>query len=408
MITAINRHQYRNLRRRFPGVAIARANETPAPAAPAATPATPAAPISPASVAIGTAGASPDLAAGAPSAPGGGRVMALGNASAAFATAIVERLTAFAIGYPVPDVDDLLDFLLARVEAPLLFDYLVDPDSNVLAAIDDDGIGNGGKPAVIRPDARGKIQAALVMRGLETYLTETEAQIAAAIPGWSLAMEKEDKIKWLHGCVRRGKAKRVFALIGTAVAADSATLEADIDYITAGTDPAALINGHIKNVANYCGYRDDVRVLFGGAAFEAFVNNAVICGGGTSGYPRQSVDMARIATLLRLPVANLMVTNHQVYDVSTAARTPIFDEDQVLVFSSRKNASRNDPSFLKDFYGKLKGNPLWVYEYTGHPMTANFGEAYYEHLAVTMAKAVRRLTVVAAQGEGAKKPAKKS
>lgn len=368
------------------GAAAAAPAETAAAATgtPAAAAAVPGA-VDPANVAIG------GLGNASTSAPGG-RPLALANANTAFAGALNQRLSAFAMGYPADDVDALINFLAPRVESPLVFEYQVDPDSNVLAAVKDDGVGASGKPGVIRADAKGKVQASLQMKGLETFLTLTEMMVADSMPDWGRMKEKQEKVAWLHGARRRSKAQRLFALIGTVLTANP-TQKEDVTF-GANDNPVAIVKARIKAVASVCGSRNDVRVLFGADAIDAFSGHAMLAGGG-NGIPTQAVTMQRIAELLGLPVANIQVSYNQVYDDSTKKRVNIFGESDILVFSARQNATRNDPSFLKDFWGKLNGMELWVYEYNAHPSTDNFGEAEFEHLAVTMSGALRRMTVVA-------------
>lgn len=319
-----------------------------------------------------------------------GATVTLGNASAALAGTQHQHLTTFATGYPRDEIDALAQFLAPYVEAPIKFSYNVNPKANAYLAVEDDEIGISGLPAVIQPDAKTLVESILQWRGLETTLTDVEKQIAAAMPGGSLAMEEEDRIAMLVDATRRGRLLRAVALAAaTTGAATGKTWDSS-------ANPIADLRAEIKTIGQLCGGPANVAILFGCDAWEIMIDQAKLAGG--TNYAYQIVDKARVAAILGLRPENIEVSYLQVVNSKqgkTTTTTGLMTAGDVYLFARFPAPNRRDGSFLKTFAMRQGAGWYEVYSYLKHPKVTAYGLNYYERMAVTNSSAVKRLAISA-------------
>jgi len=317
-----------------------------------------------------------------------GAVIRLGNASTALAATPVERLTTFATGFPRDDIESFSSFMFPYVPAGLKYDYLKNPETNAFAIVDDDTIGINGLPKVIRPDGKTVGTGQLKWRGLETTLTESEALAAAANPGWSVAMEEEDRIALITDATRRGRFARCLALAVTASGAATGKTWND------AADPVSDLRAEVNIIALLCGGKQNVAVMFGASAFEILFNHKTLKGG--TYYAQIPTDEARVAALLGIQASNVMINYLQVNSAAagkTAVRAMALTTNEIWIFARFPNPGRRDAGFAKTFAMQKGAGWYEVYTYQTHPKVTMYGLDYYEDPIVTNSAAVKRLSV---------------
>lgn len=311
------------------------------------------------------------------------------HASAALAVVPDTRLTNFAVGYPQDEIGALAEFMAPSVPAPLKFDYLVRSKTNAYGTVGNDLVGIGGLPPVVTFDTESTTSAVLQNRGLETQMDDAEEKAFDAAPGWSAALEWEDRLAMLLDWQRRGRLQRVIA--AAAAAAGSATGKT----WNAAANPISDLFTEIETIALLAGGVQNVRLVFGRTAWSILKFQAKVAGG-TDYTKLDTVSKQRIADMLEVPIANIMVTYLQVTSSAqgvTAATTDLFTAAEIYIFAALSSPNRRSPDFMKRFYMPFNGQGQYVYAYQPHPLVRRKGTANYEHIAVTNSAAVKRLTI---------------
>jgi hypothetical protein len=315
------------------------------------------------------------------------------NAITAQAAAVSPLLSGYANGYPADNVDEVVAFFAPNVPAPVLFQYRNPAMANELGAEPDDRIGAAGLPQTVHVDPESLVSDQLRFRGLETPLTEQDRQLAEAMLGNSADRERQRRIRFLVGQIRRGRAQRTYELVqSTAGSATSLTVHTD-------EDPYKALRGYLETVILEAGSPEYVRVCMGYQVLSGFKDHP-LANGVVAGL-HHDVTVGEIAGKLSLPEENLMVSWHQVVTTKqgrSAAKSVLIGADQLYVFVCRPTPDEEDNSWLKTF--TLAGQesvdgPFEVYTHDAHPLYENIGVKYWElqKNTNTSASAVKRLAL---------------
>lgn len=371
------------LRTRFGGVLTPRANEEPA------------------------AGADPAPGAfavldphGRPAAPAGepGFEVARANAVAAAGGTVSPLLTGYANGVPQDNVSEVVNFLAPSVPVPVVFQYRTPSLSDQLGLEDKDQVGYSGVPSTVYPDSDSLVPGQLLFRGLETPFTEQDRRLADAVLGNSAERERQRRVRFLVGAIRRGRAYRTYAAVAAAAgAATDLTIYDD-------NDPFRELRAAMNAVILEAGSPAYVRVLMGYSVLAGFQDHPLV--NGASGGLIREVSLGMIATKLGIPEANIMVSWHQVVTAKqgkTASRAVLIGADQMYVFVCRPTPSEEDNSWMKTFNLAGQGgvnDPFDVMSFQPHPLYEKILVSYWELLKVTNsnANAVKRYAVTFTAG----------
>jgi hypothetical protein len=265
--------------------------------------------------------------------------------------------------------------------------------ANELGAEPDDRIGAAGLPQTIHADPESLVSDQLRFRGLETTLTEQDRQLAEAMLGNSADRERQRRIRFLVGQIRRGRAQRTYELVqSNAGSATPLTVYTD-------QDPYKALRSYLEAVILEAGSPAYVRVCMGYQVLSGFKDHP-LANGVVAGL-HHDVGVGEIASKLSLPEENVMVSWHQVVTTKqgrSAAKSVLIGADQVYIFVCRPTPDEEDNSWLKTF--TLAGQesmdgPFEVYTHTPHPLYETIGVKYWELLKNTNsnASAVKRLSL---------------
>jgi len=287
------------------------------------------------------------------------------HASASLATLADQRLTGYVAGYPgYAGLQQLMDFIAPPVPVARKFSFVTDALNNAFAVTDDDRVGPGGLPAVVRLDPKTVTEKTAVMRGLETPFPYDEQNAAAAELGNSVEAEANRRARFLANSIQRGIFTRLLAVMNAAKG------EATSVSFASGTDPINALETHLQTVADACGDRAQVRVLFGSTAWATLRQHAKLTGSGVAA--RKAVTLADIAAQLELPAENVRVSYHLATTSKegvTNTKSQLLGGTQIWVFAARNGVTEDDPSAFKRFYVPLGGQQMMAYRYQPHPLS---------------------------------------
>lgn len=367
-------------RTRFGGRAVERANEEPAPS------------LSGEFRVLDAQGR--DMGMGTVAGEGDGRYAVVrANAITAQAAAVSPLLTNYANGYPQDNVQEVVNWFAPQVPVPAIFQYRNPALANELGTVTNDQVGYTGEPQIVGIDPESLVPGQLIFRGLETSFTQQDRTLAAAMLGNSAELERQRRIRFLLGQVRRGRAARVYAAVAAAAGAASAVT------IYKDDDPYKILRTYLQNAILEAGSPEYVRICMGYSNEAGFQDHPLL--NGVTAGQRRTVTMADIALGLGIPAANLRTSWHQVVTTAqgrTAAKSVLIGGDQFWIFVCRPNPSEEDNSWMKTFTLAGQGNgqdPFSVYTYEPHPLFERMGLSYWELLKVTNSNtyAVQRLAL---------------
>jgi len=315
------------------------------------------------------------------------------NAVTAQAAAISPLLTGYANGYPADNVNQVVEFFSPTVPTPVIFQYRNPALANALGMEPKDQIGATGVPQTVHPDAASLTSGQLMFRGLETPFTEQDLRLAEGMLGNTADRERQRRVRFLVGTLRRGRAYRTYQLVqSTAGAATGLTIYTD-------QDPYKALRSYLEAVILEAGSPEYVRVCLGYQTLNGFKDHPLINGVGAGRH--HDVTEAEIASKLGIPAKNLLVSWHQVCETKqgkTASKTVLIGATQMYIFVCRPTPDEEDNSWLKTFTltGQADGDGLFsVYTHDPHPMYEQIGCSYWEKMVNTntAANATKRLAV---------------
>ncbi len=326
--------------------------------------------------------------------PEGDERVTRAHASQATLNAYNQTLSAFVLGYPNENLDDLILFLAPEVQAPLMFRYRVKSLANAYAIMQDTGFGINGRPQLVRLGKDSQVLAQLQSHGLMSYLEQDEIDLAEADPQWGPDGEVQDRIGDLRNMDRRGTLKRILALFASAAASGSKA-----KTWNAAADPMKDLQDEVETLATEVGSLSAVRMVLGSTAWKTIYQHGTLTGDGST-VPKRVVTLKDIANSLGIPEKNIRVSRQQAVNTKqgvTATKSKIFTANHIYLFGAFQNASRNDRSFVKRFRGNYRGQRMYAFRYgisTGQSeFRENFGFCYRELLSTTNSDAVQRLVI---------------
>lgn len=305
------------------------------------------------------------------------------NAVTAQAAAVSPLLTGYANGYPQDNVQEIVDWFAPQVPVPAMFQYRNPALANELGTVTNDQVGFTGEPQIVAADPESLTAGQLIFRGLETPFTAQDKALAAAMLGNSADQERQRRVRFLLGQIRRGRAVRVYTAVAAAAgAATGVTIYKD-------DNPFAVLRTYLQNAILEAGSPEYVRICMGYANEAGFADHPLL--NGISAGQHRVVTVEDIARGLGIPAKNIKTSWHQVVVTAqgrTAAKSVLIGSDQFWIYVCRPQPTAEDNSWLKTFTlaGQGSGNdPFAVYTYEPHPLFERIGLSYWELLKQTSA-----------------------
>ena len=264
--------------------------------------------------------------------------------SESFDTAnLSEPLTAYAAGYKVQAVEDLLNTITPEVRVPgKRFEFRVFGKGHFVSETDD-ARANGGD--FKRVELKGaEVSAKLFNRGLSAFIDKDDYFDTA----------EQQAVEMLKGRLMLNELNRAFELLGKAAGAGTAK-----KWMASGagrSSPDADIAMLAKSVGDECGLNANTVVIGQQAWLMRF---AALLG---SDAPGEGVGARmkpeELAALLGLDAFKVATARKETFSASGSKKNTLGDASAVYAFNSQQGITRNDPSSFKRF---VLGEGMKVY-----------------------------------------------
>lgn len=312
---------------------------------------------------------------------GGGRVTGF-NASLFDQANFSEELTGYAVGYRDPnDTAETLDFLAPPTPSPRKPEYATfeNAEEFLSQGADDDLRGIGADFPTVRRTS-DKETKKLQNRGLAVELDEDDIE---GMPDW-----QNFYTAWLLRMLNRNSLRRAWAL-GSAAAVNT-----DKTWSTAaGKDPDKDVETELVTAADISGIRPN-RVLYGDTAWDTrrLSHRAQDSAGGFSSAKMTPEELAG-----DLSVEGVHVSRSRFAASPTASTLAQIVSNKVLMFFGQAGATKEDPSNLKRFTGRVSarhgGGEVAVHLRQVGDKGWRLAVEKYELVVVTSTLGIRQFTV---------------
>lgn len=266
------------------------------------------------------------------------------HAATASAATVDPILTDLATGYPMREIDEVMEWFMPETPVPLKFQYRAKVMQNVLGGTKNDQIGATGEARVIVPDPESLVAAELIFRGLETPITLWDEQAAAAGLGTSVAMLEAERAEFLIKQIRNGRVMRFVDVMNTAAGAATA--------VTIYTDqnPYQQLRTYLDAVILEAGGPQNVHVVMGYSTRNGFSDHPKL--NGVADGQWHPVPDSSLATGFGIPESNIHVSWHQVVATKqgrSASKSVLLAADSFYVYVRNARPSREDNSWMHSF-----------------------------------------------------------
>lgn len=235
---------------------------------------------------------------------------------------------------------------------------------------------------------------------LETHALDTGIDVEAQSDE-EIVMNLQSQVNLTTQLASLAHYSRVLTLVQAAQTTNTATL--DISNADAAAGVADAFNGYLKTVLLSCGSfapSVQLRFLWGWNAAQKVLNATSVVnrvnGGATTGMPAVPT-LNTFGNLLMIPGTQhricSAIQDTAAQDSSTEARSFVLD-DQVLIFASSPNPTKEDPSAFKTFWKGSEGMGTRYYQ-SEDKRVENFGLDWAYKVYAANEKASYKITVQA-------------
>jgi len=141
-----------------------------------------------------------------------------------------------------------------------------------------------------------------------------------------------------------------YDVISKALAAGGAGT--DYNFTSAGVDPVAILDAAILSVSKAAKYSNlmDIGILFGPTAFLRYKGNSNVKAAKTAGGKAVSINLDDVSLLqIGGPQSRLSTMIYNTAGEGLAESISFLLDTSILIFISKPNPTRRDPSFMKTF-----------------------------------------------------------
>lgn len=285
-----------------------------------------------------------------------------------------EPLTAYAAGYKVQAVEDLLNAITPEVRVPgKRFEFRVFGKGQFVSEIDD-ARANGGD--FKRIELKGEeVSAKLFNRGLSAFIDKDDYFDTA----------EQQTVEMLKGRLMLNELNRAFGLLGKAAGAGTAK-----KWIASGagrSSPDADIAMLAKSVGDDCGLNANTVVIGQQAWLMRFA--ALLASEAPGEGVGARMKPEELGALLGLDTFKVATARKETFSASGSKKDTLGDASAVYAFNAQQGITKNDPSSFKRF---VLGGGMKVYvelKATGRLVTVE----HYSLMTQTGVGAAKALTI---------------